>query len=132
MLIDDMGDSAEVSIVPEDLNGVFDYIPDVKSMSAGAQQEMAQARQQALELFTTNNNVLQLMAQEGYKPSIRELMISTLEDMGLRDAERFFIKVSPQEQAQATAGAVPGSTETPQVQGLSGAPQADSGVSLSE
>lgn len=122
MKISDLKDSAEVSIVPKDLEGTYDYIPDVKSMSLGSGEELAQARQQAIQLFTANPTVLQLMQQEGYRPNVKELLRSTLEELGLRDADRFFTKIEnePKAAAQANGGLAPNS----QIGGLPGAPQA--------
>ena len=90
MRINDTNDMAELSIVPEDVEGDYDYIADVKSMSAGASEDMAYARQQAIQLLTTNDNVLQLLAVEGYKVKVKELLSATFEELGLRDASRFF------------------------------------------
>jgi len=90
MRMNEMGDGAQLSIVPEDLNGTFNYIPDVKSMASGADVELQNARQQALNTLISNPTVLQLLQLEGVQPQIKEILISVLEDTGLRDAERFF------------------------------------------
>jgi hypothetical protein len=136
MTIGKMEDEAELSITPSDLEGLYDYIPDVKSMALGAGEELAEARQRAIELFTSNPVVLQLMAEEGFKPSVKELMRSTLEDMGLKDAERFFVRINPtldeQEAAQGTTQEVPGAKPPSQVGGLPAAPPTNTPISLSE
>lgn len=95
MSVNEMGDVAKVYVTPEDLEGVYDYIPDVKSMGAGAEAELIQGRQNAVNILTTNEIVLQLLAQEGFRPKIKELLSSNLEDLGLKDAERFFEKLQP-------------------------------------
>ena len=129
MRLDDMEDTAELSIVPEDLEGTYDYVPDIKSMSSGADQELADARMRALELFTNNPNVLQLMQQEGYRPKIKELLRANLEEMGLNDAERFFEQINEQAVQQAQIAGNPqamGGAQPPiQEQGLPGIPQAN-------
>jgi hypothetical protein len=102
MRMNDMGDGAQVSIVPDDLNGTFNYIPDVKSMASGADVEMQQARQKALETLTSNPTVLQLLQVEGVQPQIKEILVSVLEDTGLKDAERFF------QQSQTSPGLTQG------------------------
>jgi len=104
MRMNDMGDGAEVSIVPEDLNGTFDYIPDVKSMASGADVELQNSMQRAIDRLTTNPTVLQLLQQEGVQPQIKELLISELEGTGLKDAERFFQQSQPQIQPGAPQG----------------------------
>jgi hypothetical protein len=138
MDISDMDDSADLTIVPKDLNGVFDYIADVKSMSAGAADEMIAGRQKAMELLTTSQPVLQLLQQEGYKPKVKELLTAVFEDLGLRDAERFFENATPDQAIQAQGsqagvppqaiGAVGGIQQNQPVGGLPGAPQANAGA----
>jgi len=54
MTIGDMGNEAELTIVPEDLEGTYDYIPDVKSMAAGSSDQLQQARTDAINRLTTN------------------------------------------------------------------------------
>jgi hypothetical protein len=99
MKVNDMEDGAEISLVPEDLDGNYDYIADVKSMASGADNQLQQARQKAIAELTTNPVVLQLLQQEGIKPQIKDLLVSELEDLGLKDAERFFTKDEQQGQA---------------------------------
>ena len=127
MDVNEMGDVAEVYAVPDDLNGVYDYIPDVRSMSIGAETELMQGRQNAVNVLTSNEMVLQLLAQEGFRPKIKELLSANLEDLGLKDAERFFEKLQPQGQipgqpqvdpAQAGAQQMGGVQPPGQVPGL--------------
>lgn len=94
MRLDETGGEAEISLVPEDLNGVYDYVPDVKSMSAGADAELQQARRDATELLFNNNNVLQLLQQEGIKPNAKEILMEIFESSGTKDAARFFSDVN--------------------------------------
>lgn len=115
MEVNEMGDSASISMTPDDLNGVYDYVPDVKSMAAGADAELSNARQQAINLLTSNPSVLQLLAQEGFRPNVKEIFTETLEDSGLRDAERFFSQIN-------TGAETPGSTGTPENMGQPGLP----------
>lgn len=123
MRIDESGVEAELSLVPEDLNGTYDYIPDVKSMSAGSDAELQQARRQATELLFNNQNVLQLLAQEGVKPNAKEILTEIFEESGTKDASRFFSQIQDQnaniQQGPAPAQGVPAN---PQQQGFSGLP----------
>jgi hypothetical protein len=114
--ISDREDSAEVSLTPDDLNGTYDYIPDVKSMAAGSNQEMIQTRQQAINNLTQNQGIIQALQQQGYMPNIKEMYIDQLEDTGMKDAERYFEEVK-QPDAAATGQA-----------GSLGAPQQPAGV----
>lgn len=99
MKVNEMGDGAELYVTPEDLKGDFDYIADVKSTSIGANEELVAGRQRAIELVSTNQGVLQLLAGEGWKPKIKDMLVSSFEDAGLRDAEKFFEKVEQSEMA---------------------------------
>ena len=144
MSINEMRDGAELTVVPEDLDGTYDYIPDVKSMAAGAQNELLEARQQAIETLQ-NPQVLQLLAGQQIQPNMKEVLISQFEDAGLKDAERLFVpmqQVQPQLDSQAamnmqlpvnsmngqpipSEGAAQGGngfSQYPQVPGLPGAP----------
>jgi hypothetical protein len=116
------GEIADVSIVPADLEGTYDYIPDVKSMAMGASDSLNQARSAALDRITNNPMIIELLNAEGYKPKIREMLEDDLEGAGLTDAERYFEKIGPVETAgNQMGGAIPNS----QGQGLPGIPQAN-------
>lgn len=130
MRLNDMGDSAELSLLPADLQGTFDYVPDVKSMAMGASDQLTQARQQAIALLTNNQMVLNLLQQEGYRPNVKEIFTETLEDAGLRDAERFFSEVN----SGSTTEGIPSPGETMEQQGLQGvsAPQAPAGQQMAQ
>ena len=125
LVLSDTGNTAELSVVPEDLEGVYDYIPDTKSMASGADQELANARQNAIALLTTNPTVLQLLAQDGYRPNVKELLRSTFEGMGLKDAERFFTQIQ-QGPAEGTGG-TPGVEPDMQEPGVPEPPKAEAG-----
>lgn len=136
MRIRDDGNVADISVVPEDLEGTYDYIPDVKAMTSTHSVEMAQARQQAISLFTTNEMLLTLLAQEGYRPKVKEIVRSTFEELGLRDADRYFekLEVNPMTNGQTQppqAGAPQNGGIPPleQNQGVPGVPQAAPGAS---
>lgn len=99
MRVNDVGDGAEMSLVPEDLVGSYDYIADVKSMAIGANDALTKGLHQALEMITTNPQVAQMLMQEGVQPKIKDLFIAVLEQDGLNDAERFFPPAPPPEPA---------------------------------
>lgn len=123
MRIDDSGQEAEISLVPEDLNGVFDYVPDVQSMAAGANAEMQKASRDARDLLFNNQNVLQLLERQGQQPNVKEILIEAFEDGGTRDAERYFTEIS-QEPAMGQGTQAPNGTQPPMAeQRLPGTPQ---------
>jgi hypothetical protein len=95
--VSELGDYGELSVVPEDLDGLYDYIPDVRSMEANSSGELMIARNQAIQLLS-NPNILQLLTMQGVTPNMKELMIASFEDQGLVDAQKFFETQSPQGQ----------------------------------
>lgn len=134
MTISETGDTAEVSVVPQDLEGIYDYIADVKSMSAGAGEELMQGREKAIGLLTSNPVVLQLLQLDGFRPKVKELLTADLEDWGLNDAERFFEKIengqnNPTQTGPQETGGVPTNSG---VGGLPSLPQAGVGGPVPE
>lgn len=127
MVVSTTGSVADITVIPQDLEGTYDYIPDVKSMAAGAQEEYMQARQRLIADLTQSPNVVQYLMQEGYKPKYKELYVSTLEDTGLRDAERFFEKVPTTPQIGAGNAQMGGSFDPFQNPSIPGASQANLG-----
>jgi len=90
MRMNDMEDGAELSVLPDDLDGTYDYIADVVSMQAGASDQLLKAQNQAVQMLTTNPVVLQLLQAQGVQPQIKDLLISVFDQAGLKDAERYF------------------------------------------
>lgn len=83
------GDEALLTVVPEDLEGNYDYIPDVKSMAQGSAEEALNAKISALQMLL-NPAVLQMAQMEGFKPKIKELLVNIFDDQGNKDSEKFF------------------------------------------
>jgi hypothetical protein len=100
MKVNEQGDVAEIYAIEDDFNGVYDYIPDVKSMSMGASEEMIKGRQIMIQTLTTNPLVLQLLQAEGFRPKIKELLEDGFEDLGTKDAGRYFEKLPPPQPMQ--------------------------------
>ena len=119
MTLSDLEDGAELSIVPKDLDGNYDYIPDIKSMSISAGQELAEARAKAIETFL-NPQVVQMLLSEGQRPKVKDLIIADLEEGGLRDSERFFETVGEGEVNQTANQSPGGVNANQQVAGLPG------------
>jgi hypothetical protein len=120
MEVNDMGDGAELTLVPEDLEGNYDYIADVQSMQAGASDQLMKAQQEALAMLTTNPVVLQLLQMQGVTPQIKEILIDTFNQTGLKDAEKYF--QTNQQQGVPAQGSVIGGDGLTQPMGVQGVP----------
>jgi hypothetical protein len=127
----ELGDGAEFSITPDDLDGTYDYVPDIKSMEAGAGEELMFARSQAIAQVT-NPNMLQLLAAQGVRPLIKDLLIADFEDKGLADASKYFESVGPQNQAPAGIAPTGGVLETQQNAGMGNVPKAPTQPSIDQ
>lgn len=92
MKMNDMENEAELSIVPDDLNGVYDYIPSVISMQSGADEMRMQAQLRAINTIK-DPSTLQLLQAQGVRPLIKELLIDNFNNSGLPDAEKYFESV---------------------------------------
>lgn len=90
--VKEIGNEADLYITKEDIEGQYDFIPDIKLMTTTFLEEKQQARQSALTLLTTNPTVLTLLQEEGYTVHIKELLETILEDAGLSDPEKYFKK----------------------------------------
>lgn len=95
MELSDYGNEAKLHITPEDMGGHYDYVADVKSMSAGAAADLSQSKLNALQMLESPQ-VLSLLQNEGYRPAVKDLLVSIFEHDGLQDAERFFAPLEPQ------------------------------------
>lgn len=100
MTVSEVGDEATLTVVPSDMDGTYDYVADVRSMASGSDVDMQNGRLKAFEMLK-DPAVLQLLQGSGVVPNMKELLVSTLQDLGLNDAERYFTK------QEAVAGAVP-------------------------
>ena len=106
-------------VEPDDLKGNYDYIADVESMALGALQNEKAGKQKAVDMFLNNQQATMLLAQEGYKVKVKDLMVDTLEDAGFKDADKYFEQLQPNPMEGGTidpitgqpiqgAGAIPG------------------------
>lgn len=89
MSIDDTGGLAELLITPDDLGGLYDYVPNVKSMALSAGDEQTQGRNRTLELIM-NPQLQGMLAQEGVKIKIKDLLIAKMEADGQQNAAKLF------------------------------------------
>ena len=88
------GQEAQLYMTKDDFEGVYDYIPDVKSMALGAGEMMKEGRTKVLEM-ALNPQTNQMMAQQGDSLKIKDVLIGAFEDAGYKDAESLFDKSNP-------------------------------------
>lgn len=89
MEMDKYGEFAILRVNKDDLNGTYDYIPDVKSMAVGVSDQQILGRNQALQILLNPNVNMQLQA-DGDKIKLKDLIIQVLEDNGVRNAAKLF------------------------------------------
>jgi hypothetical protein len=145
MKINATEDIADIYATEDDFSGTYDYIADVKSMAMGANEEMIRGRQNMTVTLTTNPIVLQLLQAEGFRPKIKELLEAGFEDLGTKDAGRYFEKLPPPQPMingidpqtgqpiappQQGAGQMGGVQPSPGQPGLPTPPQAPPGVGI--
>ncbi len=85
-----------------DVSGNYDYIPNVESMRINSDQELLLAKQQAI-IQATKPETGQLLAQEGYKLNLKELLVDYYEQLGLKDADKYFERLQGGENAAEAA-----------------------------
>jgi hypothetical protein len=87
---DEGGEGGNLYIEQGDLNGYYDYIPDIESMQAPSQQQVEQKLTAILGVLT-NPAVMQLLAAEGKKPKVSELLVKMFESTNvIKDADSYF------------------------------------------
>jgi hypothetical protein len=96
-------------ITPEDISGNYDYIADVKSMELPNDEKMLATKKQMIE-FAKDPATVQLLAQEGAKLNLQELMVDFFEELGTKDASKYFGRIDETNQAGGAAaqGGQPG------------------------
>lgn len=129
MSVGESGEEADLYIEKGDIEGMYDFIPDIQSLSITESEEKQIARNKAIQLLTTNGQVLQLLEQEGFRPKVKDLFVSQLEDIGLNDADRFFEKIeNVQQPTTGLEAGGQGSAQGGTPQGTSGATQIPRGA----
>lgn len=121
--IDEKQKEANLYLTPEDLDGDYNYIVDVKSMEAGSGTEYVQSRQQALEMMK-DESLQQLLFQEGFRPKVKDLIVDTLNGGGFNDSQKYFEKIE-EKPAQGQPGAQQGTGQASQKRGLPTTPAAN-------
>jgi len=91
---DDMQTGALI-LEPEDLSGNYDYIADIESMRIPDEAQILQASKNMVET-ALNPAATQMLAQEGYKLKVKDLLEDFFEQLGKKDADKYFEKIQPQ------------------------------------
>lgn len=91
--VNDMGDAAELAVVPEDLEGMYDYEADVQSMALGAANDQLKVLNNALTMLTSPV-IMQLLQNEGVRPNVKEITESIFSFSGLKDTDRYYSPIT--------------------------------------
>jgi hypothetical protein len=87
---DETGEGGNLIVEPGDLSGNYDYIPDIESMKAPSTQDVKNELMQVVAMIL-NPTVIQLLAQEGKKPKVQEILTRAFEATNtIKDAEALF------------------------------------------
>ena len=121
MKMSELEDGADLIVTPEDMEGTYDYISDVKSMASGSNQEMIEGQQRSFAMLTNPGVVGQLQA-EGWSTKIKELSVNILENDGAKDAEKYFERIDTQAVTTPGVGSTPGSPQAGKVSGVQQGP----------
>ena len=88
--------SGKLILEKDDLAGDYDFIPDVGSMNATANDMQTQAKSQAISYLTGVNpktgqpsGIAGMIAQEGKKIKAADLFIDYMEDIGFKNADQY-------------------------------------------
>lgn len=139
MTVEQNGSVGHLIIQPEDLEGNYDYIPDVGSMNQLATDSEIKAKSEAIQLLTgvdpktgQPSGVNAMMQQEGKKVKASELVTNYLELIGFKDADQYIESSQTggvpngQTNPAGAPGQVPGGASVGAVQqpGMAGNPAA--------
>lgn len=109
---DNMGNYANLHITEDDLKGLFDYIPDVKSMAIGVSDEAIRGRNDALTLLL-NPAIEAKLTDAGQKVNIVELVKQILYDNGVKNADKLFEDKAKQNEPQIGLPNISGAGNVP-------------------
>lgn len=87
---DEYGEGGNLIIEPGDLAGNYDYIPDIETMQAPSNDQIEQ-KLQAILTSISNPVILQMLASEGKRPKISQLLVKAFEATNvIKDADQYF------------------------------------------
>jgi len=91
----DDGTMAKIYLEASDLDGMYDYIPDIDSMRLPDKAQEISALKEAIAL-SLNPTTQALLAQEQTKLKIQDLLEDYYERLGVHDASKYFEKLEVQ------------------------------------
>lgn len=94
--VSDDNQFGELFIEPEDLSGMYDYIPDIQSMQLPDDTQSIQALKQLVDI-AFNPQTAELLAQDSFKLKTKDLLEDYFEKFGLKDADKYFDKLQTQD-----------------------------------
>lgn len=92
LTMDEDGQGGTLILEPEDLDGLYDYVPDVESMQLPDTEQLVSAGKQLIEI-ALNPATTQLLMQEGFQIKTKEILEDYFERLGVKDADKYFEKV---------------------------------------
>ena len=123
---DEFGKFAKLFVTSDDMRGFYDYIPDVKSMAVGVNDESIRGRNQALSLLL-NPGIDAKLQSENVNVKISELLKEILADNGVKNPEKFF-EEKENEQSRELPISFPGSEAIAPANGVAPIPQTNAGM----
>lgn len=81
-------------ITPDDMQGMYDYIPSVSSMALNSDEVKKGGREKAFNMLLLPAVTQQLMAEQ-QRVKVKELLVQVLEDNGINNADEFFEQAEP-------------------------------------
>ena len=83
------GQFAELHATPSDMEGDYDYIADIESMQPPNNEQIIAAKKEAISL-AIDPNAQAVLQSEGKKTKLSELMEDYFEQLGFKDAAKYF------------------------------------------
>jgi len=122
---DQNGEGGNLVIEPGDLNGSYDYVPDIETMKAPSDGD-TENKLMAMISTLTNPAIVQGLASENIRPKYKDIMVRAFEATKvIKDAESLFEDIPQQPQQpmqpngnQALAGGAGGSVSGQPDQGV--------------
>lgn len=115
------GQHAQVTITPDDVAGDYDYIADTDTMTPPNNEQLTAAKREAIAL-AVNPQASQALMAEGKRIKLSELMEDYFEQLGFKDASKYFENAQVMNSAQPNDPTAQGQLGTPNLPGA-GAPQ---------
>lgn len=99
--VEEDGSYGELLMEPSDVAGTYDFIPDIESMQLPDEATLLAAKKQMIEL-ALNPVTTQLLMQQDYQLNVKELMEDFFEQLGTKDADKYFekLEVNPMQNGQ--------------------------------